>query len=373
MIETQNIQELPLWKKTEQDRIPFTFDLEVTGRCNNNCRHCYINLPVDDEYAKSKELTLAEIDDLTSEVLQSGGLWCNLTGGEPLLRPDFEEIYLLLKQKAFLTSVLTNATLISRKHIDLFKKYPPRDIEVTVYGVTQETYEKVTRVPGSFNRFMRGLHLFEEAGISVRLKAMIIKSNYDEHEDIIQFSKVHTKDYSRYDSQLVLRYDRDPDRNREILAERLTPDQIAYLDFCDQKRLDSLLTQLDYEMHKVKLVDDDKQDLLFRCGAGDKGFVVSHDGYLKLCSSLVAPGTIYDWRSGSFEDFWHRFIPEIKALHLDDGWLAENCKKCSLINSCIGCPAHIYLETGSLNGSASYFCEVAHRRYEMLSIREKPI
>jgi len=79
------------------------------------------------------------------EAVELGAFWCLITGGEPLLRKDFADIYLCLKNKGLLVSVFTNATLLNRDHIELFKKYPPRDIEVSVYGVTPETYESVTR------------------------------------------------------------------------------------------------------------------------------------------------------------------------------------------------------------------------------------
>ena len=114
--------------------------------------------------ARQRELTVAEIADIASQAVCLGAVWCLLTGGEPLLRSDFAEIYMILKRKGLLVSVFTNATLISEEHVALFRKYPPRDIEVTVYGVTGETYEVVTRRPGSFGRFLKGLDLLLGAG-----------------------------------------------------------------------------------------------------------------------------------------------------------------------------------------------------------------
>ena len=154
-----------------------SFDLEVTARCNNNCRHCYINLPADDASVKKKELSLSQIKKIVDQAVDLGALWCLVTGGEPLLREDFFEIYLYLKKKGLLVSVFTNAALITNEHINLFKKYPPRDIEVTVYGTTKGIYEQVTRKPGSFAAFMAGLNLLIENNIKVRFKAMALRSN----------------------------------------------------------------------------------------------------------------------------------------------------------------------------------------------------
>ena len=67
--------------------------------------------------AREKELTLAEIDRIAGQAVDLGALWCLLTGGEPLLRPDFADIYLLLKKKGLLVSVFTNACLVTEAHV----------------------------------------------------------------------------------------------------------------------------------------------------------------------------------------------------------------------------------------------------------------
>ena len=160
------LSEFPLWEKIEGKRIPTSFGLEITARCNNDCRHCYINLPTGDRTAKEEELTLEEIERIADEAISLGAIWCLLTGGEPLIRGDFPDIYLSLKRKGLLMQVFTNAIPVTEEHIKLFRKYPPRDIEVSVYGATKETYERVTRKAGSFDAFIRGLNLLLENGIS---------------------------------------------------------------------------------------------------------------------------------------------------------------------------------------------------------------
>jgi len=201
------ITDLPLWDRMKEKRRVFSFTLEITARCNNNCRHCYINLPAGDQKAKSQELTIDEISRIADEAIELGAVWVLVTGGEPLLRNDFSDIYLLLKRKGLLVTVFTNATLIRQEHIDLFLKYPPRNIEVTVYGATKETYEKITGIPGSFSAYTRGLSLLVDSGVKVRLKAMALKSTYHEMKEIGEFCRGYTKDYYRFDPLLHLRYD----------------------------------------------------------------------------------------------------------------------------------------------------------------------
>jgi len=99
------------------ERKPMSFELELTARCNNDCRHCYINLPAGDKEAQQKELTIDQISHIADQAVELGALWCLLTGGEPLLREDFSDVYLLLKKKGLLMSVFTNAYLLTQKHI----------------------------------------------------------------------------------------------------------------------------------------------------------------------------------------------------------------------------------------------------------------
>jgi radical SAM protein with 4Fe4S-binding SPASM domain len=362
-----DILQFPLWAKLKKKRAPLSFDLEVTARCNNDCRHCYINLPAGDNAARARELSVAEITDIAAQAVKLGTLWCLITGGEPLLRPDFAELYLALKRKGMLVSVFTNATLVDEEHVALFKNYPPRDIEVTVYGVTRETYEAVTRKPGSFDKFMHGLNLLLDSVVRVRLKAMAIRSNLHEQAAIAEFCLARTKDVYRFDPQLHLRFDNDPVRNDEIRAERLTPDQIVALECADENRMNSLQRECG------TLINDkythNACDHLFHCGAGKDSFNVGYDGTFRLCSSLHAPGATYDLRSGTLTDAWSAFAPRISDLRSRRKEYLESCRSCPLVNLCLWCPAHAHLEAGALDGPTPYFCAIAHARAEAIIAR----
>lgn len=361
---SMEIQELALWDKLRSKRIPFSFDIEVTARCNCNCRHCYICVPAQDRQAKGAELTAAEIDDIAGQAVSLGAIWCLITGGEPLLRADFEDIYLRLKRRGLLVSVFTNATLLSAAHIALFSKYPPRDIEVTVYGASRETYERVTQTPGSYDHFMRGLNLLMQSGVKVRLKAMAVQSNFREQAAIAAFCRQRTKDYFRFDPQLHLRFDRDEARNKLICAERLRPEQIVALEASDAQRLQVLKNNC------KTLINEDFCHIgcnhLFHCGAGNGSFYVGPDGTFRLCSSLWAPATVCDLRQGSLARAWNDFVPQVRQMGSDRQQFLDTCRVCPLINLCLWCPAHAYLETGELDGATPYFCQVAHARAEAL-------
>jgi radical SAM protein with 4Fe4S-binding SPASM domain len=313
--------------------------------------------------AREQELSFEEIKEVIDQAVSMGAIWCLITGGEPLLREDFSSVYLHMKKKGLLVSVFTNATLITEEHARLFQKYPPRELEVSVYGVSQETYERVTRRSGSFAAFMRGLALLLESGIKVRLKAMALRSNLREMPEIARFCRERTKGYFRLDPFLHLRYDGNNKRNEDIRSERLTPEEIAALEASDPERLEALQKSCG----RLIASDSSSHDCnhLFHCGAGNDNFNVSYDGLLRLCASLWHPDCVFDLRRGSLEEAWQNFIPQVQEMRSNRREFLDKCRGCSIVNLCMWCPANAHLETGAMDTPVDYFCRVAHARNQL--------
>lgn len=352
-----------LWERMLKKRLPLSFDLEVTARCNNDCRHCYINLPAGDGDARGRELSPEEIDAIADQAVSLGSLWCLMTGGEPLLREDFPEIYLSLRKKGLLITLFTNACLVTEEHARLFRSHPPRDIEVTMYGASEATYELVTRRPGSYAAFRRGLDLLLRNGVKVRLKAMALRSNLHELPAMARFCREHTKDYFRFDSLLHLRFDGDPRRNEEIRGERLSPEEIAAIDQADEER-SVALAQVCEKLIQPEETDRSVDRLFHHCGAGYGSFSVSYDGRFRLCPSLWRKDCLYDLRAGSLAEAWFDFAPRVLGLRSAHRDFLEKCSPCTLKSLCLWCPAHAHLESGRLDAWCEYFCRVAHARAE---------
>jgi radical SAM protein with 4Fe4S-binding SPASM domain len=237
-----------------------------------------------------------------------------------------------------------------------------------VYGAIKETYEKVTRRPGSFDAFQRGLHLLMDSGVRVRLKAMALRSNYHELMKISEFCRALTKDYYRFDPLLHLRFDRDAARNTGIIAERLTPEEIVAVERADSERFGALKKNCG-ELINAQFCQK-SCDHLFHCGAGNGSFSVSYDGIFRLCSSLWAPETMYDLRTGTLRDAWEHTVPRVRDLRSKSPEFLKTCRKCPLINLCLWCPAHAYLECGEMDSHVEYFCRVAHARAAALGYTE---
>ena len=143
------------------------------------------------------------------------------------------------------------------------------------------------------------------------------------------------------------------------------PEEIVALERADEKRFGAL--QLSCET----LINEDFThfgcDHLFHCGAGNGSFNVSYDGTFRLCSSLWAPGTTVDLRKTPLREAWGTLIPNVRDMRSRAPEYLATCRQCAIINLCLHCAAHAYLETGTMDGATPYFCAVAHARAAALT------
>ncbi|MDP2941265.1 MAG: radical SAM protein [Candidatus Omnitrophota bacterium] len=354
------IKEFALWDKARAAKGALMFSFELTARCNYNCRHCYINLPPADAAAKAGELTFAQITDIVDRAADAGVLYCILTGGEPLLCEDFSRIYRYLRRKGIVVSLFTNASLITPAIARMLRRNHPRIIEVTVYGVTQDTYERVTRVPGSFAAFQRGLGILERLKIPVRLKAMIMRANLAEFDGIMEFCQDKTADYARFDPFLHLRYDGNAVRNQEIRAERLTPDEIVALEQRSPERINVLRCLRDKIIMPEHGAPEDNR--IFFCGISPELFSVSFDGHLQTCLSLCHPSCRESIVGRDVRALINALVQRVRAMRTENSELRQRCLSCRYINLCMWCPARAFLETGAPDRFVQYFCDIAQAR-----------
>ncbi|KJR97806.1 MAG: hypothetical protein VR65_22540 [Desulfobulbaceae bacterium BRH_c16a] len=322
-------------------------------------------MPPNAKEAQEKELSLDEIKAIIEQALPKGLLWVLLTGGEPLLRKDFADIFIYLKKKGLLVSVFSNATLITNEHIRLFKKFPPRDLEITVYGATPTTYNAVTRTAGNYDKFIQSIELLSEYNVPFRLKTMALATNYHEFSAIREFCQNYTKDYFYFDFQLHLRPDGDPGKNKTITKERLSPEKIIELEWNDPARSKAL------EKECSTLIQPDflnnRGNSLFRCGVGRGSAFVSCDGTLRLCQSLCHEEYTCNLRNRSLIEAWEELRSKTRTAVSDSREFLEDCNRCQYINLCMWCPALAHLETGRLDARIDTFCRLAKARAAKLT------
>ncbi len=328
-------------------RLPLEGNLDVTYRCNNNCRHCWVRLP-QQSMEKLRELSTDEIKLIIDEARRLGCTKWSISGGEPMLRPDFPEIFEYITKNSSSYSINTNGTLITPEIAELMRRKGRKMI--ALYGATAEVHDHITRNPGSFQATMKGLDLLREAGAEFTVQLIPMKDNYHQFNEMVELARSRSHKWRVGAAWLFLSAEGDPKRNKEIELQRLDPKDVIELD-------------------KPEISDDNRPDEFVHSSEDDRFFASCIDkkldfhidsyGCMSFCSFIRDPKLRYNLREGNLQDCWETFIPSLKDRIKGGQQYRNNCGSCDLKNECRWCPAYGYLEHRNFSAPIKYLCQVA--------------
>ena len=336
--------------KAVEKRIPVSGSIELTYRCNLRCIHCYLDRRSNLESTIARELTTQQIIAIIDQISDAGCLLLLLTGGEPLSRNDFPEIYQHAKKRGLILTVFTNGTLVTDAILELFKALPPYAVEISLYGASQTTYEKITGIKGSYAQCMNGITSLLQHKINVKLKTILMTLNKHEFSEIENIAKSLGVKF-RFDASI------SPclNGNKAPLNLRVFPEEAVEKEFADRERL---RLWREYFMRNQEPLNSDK---LYVCSAGLTMFHIDPYGKLKPC--LSCNEIQYDLSNGDFLSGWHTAIPKIMEKRVPSNYPCNHCNKVALCNHC---PADAELETGSACIPSEYQCKMAAYRCHMM-------
>ena len=129
-------------RKAREAGVPLNGQFELTPLCNFRCEMCYVRLS---ESQMSRQLlTPVQWKDLISQAVRAGMLSATLSGGECLTYPGFKEVYEHIQSLGCEVEVFTNGSLLDESWIGYFKQHQPAGLHVTLYGDSEDAYERVT-------------------------------------------------------------------------------------------------------------------------------------------------------------------------------------------------------------------------------------
>lgn len=334
--------------KKESERVPLEGMIEVTSRCNLNCRHCYIK-----DNSVKDELSYDECCRIIDEIADAGCLWLTFTGGEPFVRKDFLDIYTYAKKKGLIIVLFTNGTLITPDIANKLKEFKPFFLEISLYGMSRETYKNVTGSPDNYDKCMEAISLFMERKVLFRLKSVLIEQNKHEIFKMKDFAKRLGKEF-RFDLLINPRID----GGKGPCDTRVTPEEGVEMEMADE------------DVHKARAEQfiesktEKNSDLVFQCSAGQNMFNIDSKGNLQVCNMVRYMN--YDLRKGFFIDGWNRF-PEILSRKAEG---KNKCSTCNLAYLCNTCPGWSMMEHGDEEAVVEYACEIAHLRAKAILGKE---
>jgi len=350
-------------------RLPLEGSFDLTYRCNNRCRHCWLRIAPSAKERRD-ELAFAEIEKIVNEARKMGCRKWKISGGEPMLRPDFPEIFDFLTQKAISYSLNTNGTLITPAIARLLTRKGVK--MVALYGATAAVHDKVTRTPGSFEAAMQGFAYLKEAGADFTVQVVPMRDNYHQFEDMVALALSLSPRYRIGASWLCLSAYGSKRRNAEIARQRLDPKDAVRLDQPDPSLEEWLLGQ-EEQGCRIHAGDD---HLYAGCISRRREFFIDPYGGLTGCELIKDPAFRYDLRTGSFREAWETFLPSLADWVQGGAEYRENCGRCDLRNDCWWCGGAGYSEHGRHGAKVEYLCQVArenrtfkedwqrrHRRY----------
>ncbi len=305
--------------------VPLSGFFELTPRCTLDCKMCYVHL-TDEQMRGKKELPTEQWIQIIDEAIECGMLFAVLTGGECMMHYGFRDIYLHLREKGIVTMINTNATLFNDSNLDFIIKNPPNKIKITLYGTSEDGYERVTG-HRQFNRVKNTIIKLKELGMNLKLAITICKYSYDETIEILEFARKHKIPYML--DMAMCQAEDDTGRNLDDYA--LTAEEVAkkYLEILihdgKQPTVREPITEL------PKRLDDGRTACGLRCGAGRSSFTIKWDGRLQPCMWVGdnAPNVL----ELGFEKSW-----EIANRTVVEHLIPVECVECQYAKACFPCP-----------------------------------
>jgi mycofactocin radical SAM maturase len=314
-------------------RAPVNLTWEVSLACNLRCSHC---LSASGEPAEG-ELTTAEALDLVEQLHEASVFQINFGGGEPFMRPDFEEILDACHSRGIMTCISTNGTLLTKERVDRLAASRLVAIQVSMDGASPDTCDAI-RGKGVYDRAIEALKLLAATSIPTSINTVLTGQNAAE------IPALHALAHSLGVSLRVSRFrpsGRGAD-NWETL--RPTPAQlIAFSDWLaasgDVRTGDSFFS----------LTSQERQGLgLNLCGAAKLTCCVGPTGNMYPCAFLQTErfkaGSL---RENTFQEIWDssEIYESFRNLRI------HSCESCQRFDQCHGgCPAVAWHLKNDING-----------------------
>lgn len=349
-----------LYTKASRNGMPLSGTFELTPCCNMACKMCYVRKTKEEQEKIAPLRTAKEWLELGKTAREQGMLYLLLTGGEPFLRPDFQEILSGLHRMGLLISINSNGTLIDEETVEWLKETPPVRINITLYGASDETYARLCGNPKGFTQTARAIRLLKEAGIQVKINCSVTPYNVDDLEGIYAFAReegllVQATSYMfpplRRDTSMVGQNDRFSPQEAAYQSACILALDLGEDEFLRRVSRDESLAFPQEIEEDCPEIDGEGDGI--RCRAGKCSFWITWDGRMLPCG-MFPEGNAQNVFQIGFEKAWEQVHEEALAIRLP-----AKCSGCTLRDQCKACAAMVMTESGNFHTVPEYRCKMA--------------
>ena len=345
-----------LHRKASITKTPISGTFELSPLCNMDCKMCYIKMSKEKQESIARLRTNEEWLNLAKQARDEGMLFLLLTGGEPFLVKNFKELYIELHKMGFCISINSNGTMIDEEVIEWLKKYPPMRINMTLYGASDETYERLCNNPKGFTQVTKALSLLKENNIQVKLNCSVTPYNKDDLKEMMDFAEEHdlviqATSYMfpplRKDESKIGQNDRFTAEDAALYGAYIS----AY-----SNGIDNFKAYVDSGQLAIYDADDEcgiVEGDHMRCRAGITSFWMTWEGKMLPCGMIPDNG-LDPWEVG-FNTAWENAKNIVKNIKLP-----VKCAACGKKNECKACAAMVYTETGCYDKVPQYRCDMTN-------------
>lgn len=346
-----------LWKKAAEQNVPLTGAFELLPICNLQCKMCYVRKSME-EVNEAGGLLPAEFWlDCARQARDMGMLSPLLTGGEPFLRHDFQEIMSGMLQMGLQVSINSNGTLMDETMAAWLGKHRPTRINITLYGNSEESYERLCGNGDAYNRVRKSVELLKKYNVPIKFNTSITPQNLDDMEGMIAYSK------SVESPIQVATYMFPPFRRDEEMIgynDRLSPEQAGYAKVeADWLQNDPKWFMGQVERYKryvpvtKEMLEKQRNESSMRmsCRAGRCSFWLDWQGNIGNCGMYLS--SLISLKDRDFASAWKQVVKETDEIRYSP--VCTNCPNTSLCHTCI---AMVHNESGSPDGYPEYMCKM---------------
>ena len=346
-----------LWNKAGIMRIPLAGSFELLPVCNLHCKMCYVRKSMEEVNEMGGLLSTDQWLEYARMARDEGMLYPLLTGGEPLLRQDFQEILAKMQEMGLQVSINSNGTLIDKSMARWLGQHRPTRMNITLYGASEESYENLCGDGDAHNRVHRGVELLKQYNVPVKFSCSVTSENVGDLEEIIGYARSVNSPIQ------VATYMFPPvRRNADMVGQnhRLSPEEAALA----RVKADWLQSDPRWfrgQVERYKHFVEPTEEMLSRlasgepremnCRAGRSSFWIDWQGNIANCG--MYPSVRFPLGDCSFAEAWRRVVEETD--HVRYSPVCTNCPNYSLCHACI---AMVYNECGNCSGRPEYLCRM---------------